>query len=298
MSDNNTQKACDLCGATSNTVLFEAFDRLYGCQGSFTYVRCDNCGLVFMNPQIPESRLSNYYPQDYTPHLSVKQPSVSEIELHHCVLEKLNSDSKLLDVGCGSGKFLHLIKTVTDCKVFGIDNSQNAVQAAKTNYDIDVFEGIIADAPFDSHTFDAVTAWWVLEHVPNPSQVLSKISELLKPDGDCVIAIPNIASFNAGVFKNKWYHLDCPRHLYLYSPETITKLLDKAGMRVYKIVFEKKAKGIVQSLRNCSKNTTPLKHRKKPKGLSTLRRLLFPFAVIIAMLGKSDTMVVYAKPKK
>jgi len=317
---------CDLCQSRENDKLFTTIDRLYGCEGDFTYVKCKNCGLVYMNPQLAEDELANFYPEDYSPHgvakklfhktgtsekerskrfklkdsfKKIKTQFLDDVKIIPSVFKKLNKDTKLLDVGCGSGKFLNEVKNETKTAVYGIDISELAVKTAKNNYDIDVFKGVIKEAPFSPESFDVITAWWYLEHVPNPTQVLCKMSELLNVDGDCIIGVPNIASFNGRLFKDKWYHLDCPRHLYLYSPETITKLLDKAGLSVYKIVFGKTARGFLHSLRYyLSKDNTPLKRRKKPKGLSLLKRLLYPLAITVSMLGRSDTMVVYSKRKR
>jgi 2-polyprenyl-3-methyl-5-hydroxy-6-metoxy-1,4-benzoquinol methylase len=316
---------CDFCGGSNTDFLFDARDRLYGCEGVFTYVKCRNCGLVYMNPQISPDEIGKFYPDDYAPHRSkvehlragrnsqivrlknapvvrnlrnIRKQFLDNVKIVSSVRRKLNKQSKILDVGCGSGKFLNQIRNETGCQVYGVDISESAVTAAAAEYGIDVFKGYITEAPFPPNFFDIITAWWSLEHVPNPSEVLQKMHNLLKYDGFCIIGVPNIDSFNGRIFKDKWYHLDCPRHLHIYSPDTITKLLNKTGFVVTRIVFGKTAWGLFHSLRYYFGNDNiPLKQRKRLKYSSLLKRLLLPWTVLLALLKQSDIIIVYARKK-
>ena len=122
------------------------------------------------------------------------------------------------------------------------------------------------------------------------------MADLLKYDGHCIVGIPNIASFNARVFGEKWFHLDCPRHLYLYSPRTISKLMNKAGLKITRIIYDKTAWGLFNSLRYClGDDSVPLSRRRKVRGGSTTKRCLLPLTIILAILRQSDIMVVYAR---
>ena len=317
---------CDLCESGDADFLFNAKDRLYGCEGLFTYVKCRSCGLVYMNPRISTNQVKKFYPDDYAPYRSeikrlpksrnsqiaklkntslvrtfrnVRKQFFSNVKMIPSVRRRLNRESKLLDVGCGSGKFLDRIRTNTGCQVYGVDISEAASRTAKDNFSLNIFNGPITEAPFPADSFDIITAWWYLEHVTNPSEVLRKLSSLLKHDGYCIIGVPNIDSFNARIFKDKWYHLDCPRHLYIYSPNTITKLLDKTGFVITKIVFDKTPWGLFHSLRYYfGDENIPLKHRKRLRGSSLLKKLLLPWTILLAFLKQSDTMVVYARRKQ
>lgn len=300
--------ACDLCGSSDADFLFEGKDRLYGCEGIFTYVQCKKCNLVYMNPQISPDDIGKFYPPDYDPHKqkSEKKPqnqSVLKAKLKKrpfavLICDKLTQQSRILDIGCGNADFLNKVRNVTKCQVYGIDISESASKAAKTNYEIDIFTGTILESPFPCNYFDVITAWWYLEHVPNPSEVLRKMSSLLKQDGYCIIGVPNIDSFNARIFKDKWYHLDCPRHLYIYSPDTITKLLDKTGFFVTNTIFDKTPWGLFPSLRyRFGNDDIPLKNRKRFRGSSLLKRFLSPWTILLAMLKKSDIIAVCSRKK-
>jgi 2-polyprenyl-3-methyl-5-hydroxy-6-metoxy-1,4-benzoquinol methylase len=253
-----------------------------------------------MNPQISSKDLMSFYPTNYSPHQyrpskETKKHRNKKISLPSSVYRKLNEHSRVLDVGCGSGSFLNKIKILTNCQVCGVDISQTARNSAKNNYGLDIFCGTITEAPFAGNSFDLITAWSYLEHVPNPSQVLQKLHDLLKPDGDCIISCPNFDSLNAAIFGNKWYHLDCPRHLYIYTPQTITELLKKSGFVVKKMIHEKLSKGLLGSLQYYfyGDNFNP-KYRNKIRRSSLIKTIASPLTRLAAIIKKADAIIVHA----
>jgi len=215
---------CNLCGSEESAPLFEGRDRLHGLKGRFTYVRCRQCSLIYMNPQIMPEELGRYYTSGYVPHRlkSDKKSNRSGLNLRRLphlqyLCSILTEQSRVLDVGCGNGTFLHQVKSLKGCQVEGVDISEAAARTAEENYELKIFVGPVSDAPFLNGYFDVITAWSFLEHVNDPSLVLAKVSDLLKEDGVFLVSTPNFESFNAKLFKDKWYHLDCPRHLYIYT---------------------------------------------------------------------------------
>ena len=296
---------CTLCGSSESEFLFNAKDRQHGISGSFTYVRCVNCGLVYMNPQISPQSVKAFYPDDYGPHKShldkagkPEKMSKSKLEksLPKPLLQKLNKDSCVLDVGCGSGKFLNEIKSNFGCKVHGLDISEHAAKTTKDNYGIDVFVGTVIAAPFPPNNFDVVTAWQYLEHIHNPLESLRMFHRLLKPGGLCVISTPNFDSFNAKIFKDKWFGLECPRHLCIYTPQTINKLLQQAGFSLMAISHDKSSKNLINSLQYYfyDNNYSP-QHRDKVKKTFMIKAVTSPLSRISALFKKSDNMIVIAK---
>lgn len=210
--------------------------------------------------------------------------------------KNLKGYSRLLDVGCGSGKFLYEMKIAAGCRVYGLDISEEAVKTARSAYGLEVFKGLITEAPFDLGSFDVITAWQYLEHINNPLDALRKFHYLLKPDGICVISTPNFDSFNAKIFRSKWFPLECPRHLCIYTPETVTLLLGKAGLSPVSIRFDGSSKNTLMSLQYYFyDNNYSLEHRDRVKKSSIIKALVSPLTHIFAMLGKSDNMIVFAK---
>ena len=214
--------ACNLCGSRNSTFLFNAKDRLHGMDGTYTYVQCKECGLVYMNPQVVPEDIKKLYPTDYAPYSAVEKRTDSKIGLKKRILKtpfitytlrklanvkivdsiysKLNEQSRILDVGCGKGAFLNSVKIDKGCQVHGVDISDSAVTQAKNSFGLDIFKGDITELPLPDAYFDIITAWWYLEHIYNPHISIQKISSLLKVDGYCIIGVPNFKSFNARIW--------------------------------------------------------------------------------------------------
>lgn len=292
---------CNLCGSNVAKHWCRGIDRLHGFDGQFSYVRCRNCGLVYMNPQICFEELGRYYPQDYAPHKAAGKPinpKTTKLPIREACLNRISSQSRVLDIGCGSGGFLAGLKSRTGCQVFGLDLSGNAVKTAAEKYDLDVFQGTIFEASYQPDSFDMITAWSYIEHVNDPRSVIQKMFTLLKPGGCLVLKTPNVASFNARFFKEKWYHLDCPCHLFLFSPETLTAMLEKAGFCVDKFDYEKGSKGIIASLQYYYyDNNCDVKNRNRLRKSKLTKAIVSPFAKFLWLIKESDTMTVYAKKR-
>ena len=314
-----SEVVCPLCGSDEVTGLFEAVDRLHGIGGRFCYVRCRQCGLVYMNPQVVPESVGLLYPESYAPHANkskTSRPALMSLRdgLHKIPLvgtelkrwtdarvmaplfRRLSAGCRLLDVGCGSGAFLDAVRAETGCEVHGVDVSTKAVETARTLYGVEVFEGPVTEAPFPDASFDAITAWWYLEHVANPQEALAAMSRLLKPGGTCVLGVPNFDSVFARRFKDKWYHLDCPRHLCIWSPATMRRLLEAHGLAVTRIFHDRSPWGLLGSLQywRYGDNANP-KYRNRIRQSALLWLLLLPLTMVVSLLRRSDIIVVYAR---
>jgi SAM-dependent methyltransferase len=105
---------------------------------------------------------------------------------------------------------------------------------------------------FPPDSLDAVFAWMVVEHLENPAAVLRKIAAALKPGGYFVFSVPNAGSWEFGVFRERWYGLDIPRHLWHFTPRTLRRLLDACGLSVQRVFHQKVLKNIGGSLEHVS----------------------------------------------
>lgn len=285
-------------------------DRLHGIPGTFRYVRCRGCGLGYMNPQVVPDDVPQLYPGDYAPHsvqtLLARQTPGSAIKrlkarvarwITNDPLDgslKLGPESRVLDVGCGAGEFLHRVHGATGAHVFGIDFSPNAQASATENFSIPVFVGTIEDY-FNEQPFDLITAWWLLEHVSDPRSFFASVGRLLKPGGRFLFSVPNFASLNARLFGDKWYHLDCPRHLFLYTPQSLRRLLGEAGFRVDTIRYDKTPWGLLGSLQYVwyETNLDP-QTANRLRGNARLWKPLLPLTIALGLLHISDTITVRA----
>jgi 2-polyprenyl-3-methyl-5-hydroxy-6-metoxy-1,4-benzoquinol methylase len=134
---------------------------------------------------------------------------------------------RLLDIGCGSGERMMKMRDL-GWTVSGIDFDPKAVMTAKS-LGFDVYCGSIPEVYFPSNSFDAIIMNHVIEHVPNPREVLSACERILKPGGKLALATPNSSSWGRRLFRRSWRGFEPPRHLYLFSPVSMKKALQGAG---------------------------------------------------------------------
>ena len=272
-----------------------------------------------MNPQVVPESIGLLYPESYAPHADKSKTSrsvfmalreglrkipllgtelrrLTDARVMAPLVRRLSADARLLDVGCGSGAFLDGVRADTGCHVQGVDVSHLAVETARRLYGVDVFEGPVTETPFSDATFDAITAWWYLEHVAKPNEAVAAMSRLLKEGGTCVIGVPSYDSVFARRFKDKWYHLDCPRHMCIWTPKTIRRLLSQHGLSVTRIYYDRSPWGLLGSLqyRFYGDNANP-KHRNRIRQSALLWLLLLPLTIVVSLLRRSDIIVVYAK---
>lgn len=231
---------CNLCHTDDTRVLFEGHDRLHHLPGVFTVVQCQQCGLVYLNPRPAKDEIQVYYPDNYEPHVffeRIRHNRLARLDYNYGLnkkrraLEKFVQPGRLLDIGCGNGSFLHYMRA-HNWRVCGVEISQAAGDYARQELGLEVHIGDLPDIALPPQSFDLITMWNVFEHLYDPTATLAEIKRILKPKGLLVIAVPNLASWDAQVFGAAWVGYDVPRHLYTFSPVTLDKLLHQAGFQV------------------------------------------------------------------
>jgi 2-polyprenyl-3-methyl-5-hydroxy-6-metoxy-1,4-benzoquinol methylase len=197
-------------------------------------------------PQPSLSTLGSYYEsEDYISHTDAKRNLFEKI--YHWVRSYMlskkiklveqhtKSDTKkLLDIGCGTGDFLAIAKK-RNWEISGVEPDVQArkIASEKTTIKIETNEYL---SQIPSESFDAITMWHVLEHVPNLSEQIQTLKRLLKPNGTIFIAVPNFKSHDARHYKEFWAAYDVPRHLWHFSQKSIKLLFAKENMKVVKIL--------------------------------------------------------------
>ena len=180
---------------------------------------------------------------------------------------------KLLDLGCGNGRFLALMRDA-GWDVRGVEPDPAAAKVAQEQFGIPVIVGPLEDARLPAESFDAITLSHVVEHVYDPIALLSECRRLLKPKGRAVIVTPNIRSLGHQKFGSSWRGLEPPRHLLIFSLTTLRVCCEKAGLHVQILRTSARAAGLVWQ------ESEMIKRRKESSGLdrglpSRLRRLFF-----------------------
>jgi len=244
-SDHGTAlKACPLCGSAR----FSAGHRLpdpLDPERAFTLMQCPVCSLLFTQPPPDPGQIKAYYSDaGYVSH-SETAPGIRNRFYYQVrrwtvagkrrLIRRLSgrSSGTLLDYGCGTGYFAAAMAG-SGWEVTGLEPDAGARAIAAGRHAFRIGEpGELFELP--TGFFDVITLWHVLEHIHALHETLSQLTERLKPDGHLLIALPNIASFDARFYREAWAAYDVPRHLYHFSPEAVRHLavrhgLDLAGM--------------------------------------------------------------------
>lgn len=218
-----------------HTVSGESFQLLYD-------VELD---MMVTSPQPSIEKLPDYYKsEDYISHTNTKRNLFEKI--YHFVRKisikkKLslinsfaNNTKTLLDIGCGTGDFLESAYQ-NNWTISGIEPNEKARIIANKKTENAVFK-IDELLKFKPQSFDVITLWHVLEHLPNLDEHISIFKSLLKTNGTLIIAVPNFNSYDAKHYKNYWAAYDVPRHLWHFSKTSISRLALKENMKVVKRV--------------------------------------------------------------
>lgn len=233
--------SCDLCGAEDTETLYAGAGWKQPVPAGIALVRCRQCGLMYLNPRPGPADIGAFYPSDY----GAYRPAIEDerfgpmrwmrrrkLLVRRKLVERYSgrTSGHILDVGCATGLFLHEMAQA-DWQVSGIEPMAPAVEYARARMKLDVFQGLLEQAPYPPQSFDVVTFWDVLEHTFSPSASLQRAARLLKPGGLLAVNIPNWDSFDRRLFGAFWAGLDPPRHLYVFTHATLTRLLEACGFR-------------------------------------------------------------------
>jgi 2-polyprenyl-3-methyl-5-hydroxy-6-metoxy-1,4-benzoquinol methylase len=233
--------ACPVCNARE-------FQRIMTCEDhtvsheTFHLDKCLACHLVITNPQPDEEKLSKYYlSETYVSHAKTARSFLDRIyriarfftiKWKYALLTSHTIEKKtIMDFGCGTGDFLAHCQRQHH-KVIGVEPSHIAreISADRTR------QPIHKDLSTVTEKVNIITAWHVIEHVPNLNQTFQQLQNHLAKNGTMFIAVPNHQSFDAEIYKEFWAGYDVPRHLWHFSKENMTRLLHNSGMELIKIV--------------------------------------------------------------
>jgi SAM-dependent methyltransferase len=217
---------CVLCGVTR-----EQF-RPYADVSGWRYVRCANCGLVFLNPQPTEEELGIFYNHSYNYDLRRYKDSIPQQRVWLDLLEQFKSPGNLLEVGCSYGYFLAAAQE-RGWSARGVELGKEAAEFARTELGLPVERGRILDLPrTTARTFDAIVAWHVLEHDPEPYAFLEAAYDLLRPGGILALRVPNLDSTVAKLSGARWQWLSPPEHVCMYTLDTLSQFLVQRGFEI------------------------------------------------------------------
>ncbi|HVG13890.1 MAG TPA: class I SAM-dependent methyltransferase [Chitinophagaceae bacterium] len=232
---------CPVCRKRNINPLLTVTDHSVS-KENFVIWQCADCTLRFTQDVPDEESIGVYYKSpDYISHSNTDKGFINKMyqKVKLFTLEqkaKLIRDKtgkhtgSLLDMGCGTGSFLHVMKG-KGWRVKGIEPDYDARKMAHDLYGVQVDEPSILPE-LSAGSFDAITLWHVLEHVHELNGYVAKLKEILKPDGRLFIAVPNYQSLDAAIYRLQWAAYDVPRHLYHFNPKAVEELMNRNGLQI------------------------------------------------------------------
>lgn len=213
----------------------------------YVYGKCNDCDILILQNILDvadevDYSASGYYQRTQTKWHFLVDTLVSVFIAYRIKLVRkltgniLLSGKRLLDIGCGKGKFLVSAKQ-RGAQVSGLEPTLRSFEFARSALGDDVQNKMMSKDCFPPDTFDIVTMWHVFEHIPDPLSMLDACATVLQPDGVLIIGVPNYNGLVAKIGKATWFNLDPPRHVIHYSPSSLTRLLEKSGFNVLEISY-------------------------------------------------------------
>lgn len=210
-------------------------------QETFELLYDKNLDMLITHPQPSLEKLPSYYESvNYISHTDGNKTLfekmyqfVKTIALKN-KLKLINSESqkgRILDIGAGVGDFLSVCKN-DGWGTVGIEPSEKAKTIA-INKGVSFVENL---SELENNSFDVITMWHVLEHVPDLENQIAELKRLLKANGTIIIAVPNFKSFDAKHYKEFWAAYDIPIHLWHFSKNAIQKLFYVQNLELQKVL--------------------------------------------------------------
>jgi len=262
--------ACPLCGASGRVRYGQLRDRTWGAPGTWSFRECDACGHLWLDPRPVPEEIGRLYESCYTHGVERASPLLGDGFWPRCrrgVLEAYGypgvaRDSterflgramrfvppvweeceeivhsvpgpprgRLLDIGCGDGYFLRLMRDL-GWTVQGLEPDPKAAAFARAS-GLDIVESPLERASLALDAFDVITMSHVIEHVLEPVTFLSVARRALSPGGILYVFTPNAESWGRAMFGPSWYPLEPPRHFHIFHPRNLVACAERARLQV------------------------------------------------------------------
>lgn len=245
-----------MCGGSGAPAVSGVRDPDRQLDGDWSFRHCDGCGVYWLDPApLPQEMWKAY--ATYHTHTQKRDSRLlrSLLSLAHRFIRlawlpsviasglKREADDlrfmmlgsekpgRLLDVGCGGGRFLRRMQK-RGWQVVGTDFDEQATRKVSDRYGIETHVGDLPQCGLPAASFDAITLSQAIEHLYDPKATLQECLRLLKPGGLLVMTTPNAASLGAQEFGASWRGWEAPRHLQLFTVESLAALTQQAGFDI------------------------------------------------------------------
>ena len=233
---------CNMCGGSEHRHLFRKF--------GYELLRCRHCDLVFVGNPPGAEEVAAFYSAEAAYHGELLDPAdpafgrITEVARQHLAMLRRGvprgQGLALLDIGCSSGLFLNEARGA-GFTVRGAELSPDTAAFARGHFGLDIHAGDWREAGYADASFDVVTLFDVIEHLPDPLAELRAIRRLLKPGGVLLQSTPNIdglfprLSYKTAKLLDYWPHPEPPHHLYQFSDRTLADMTERAGYEVTRV---------------------------------------------------------------
>jgi 2-polyprenyl-3-methyl-5-hydroxy-6-metoxy-1,4-benzoquinol methylase len=236
---------CALCGCEESEVCASGTDFEYDtATNSFHFVACGRCGHQYLNPRPSPEDLDVIYPSNYYSFTGTTNAFVArmqriwesgKVKLYQQLVG--GGEKRLLDVGCGDGRFLRLLRDFgpPDWQLVGLEFDSGAVTKCREQGFEAFAERVedFAEQPEQHGQYDAVIMLQLIEHVEDPALICERVRTLLRPGGVFIIETPNLAGLDYTLFKGRWWgHYHFPRHWNLFSSASLVRMLEERGFEI------------------------------------------------------------------
>lgn len=252
---------CRICGNGKKNEIYHVKERMINKGDTFNYFLCSNCGTL----QLEDFNIGNmgrWYQDNY--YSFKNETSLSDSFLGKRILYRLLfslmtsipmtdnfqqkcwesfapymylaglsvcTKSKILDVGCGTGRWLDFLSAIGFKNLYGIDRYCDDHLPGFTFQKTDLLN-------YDHKDFDVITFHHSFEHMDNPYEILECIKRLLKKNGVCIIRVPVCGGKVWREYKTDWFQIDAPRHYFLYSEDGMKEICKRMGFRIKRIIYD------------------------------------------------------------
>jgi len=306
---------CLLCSSTGKQLYKDMPDGLFGSKGRWTLSQCSNkqCELIWLNPCPTQNDIYKAYHKYFfhgtqdreeccTLHQwllqifhFIKLASFSRLPLKYMFLAKV-PPGRVLDIGCGNGRTLQLLKT-KGWQIIGQEVDPVSAAIAQKRLQCKIYTQKLPDIHFPDNSFDAVVMNHVIEHIHDPIDILKECRRILKPKGKLISVTPNAKSILHKIFQESWLGLDPPRHIHIFSVKNYKTLAEKAGFESIRY-WTTMANAI-----NCCWLSLEIKHKnpypvERPTLQNAIRAFfLKPFSALSLLLNKDsgDEIILIAE---
>ncbi|MBI5077297.1 class I SAM-dependent methyltransferase [Candidatus Falkowbacteria bacterium] len=291
---------CPVCNHEQVRLESNCQDFEYEYPGFFSLYQCPRCGLGELEPKLMTGELLRAYPKEYHGYNYARVKSKIFNTLQRLRLKKrlafykslIGDNARILDIGCGDGHYMDYFAKRTNWHFVGVEfNSEIANVGISEGRSI--YIGTFENADFPDDYFDLVIMDHLLEHVSSPVELLKKAKRKLKPGGYVIGELPNIASWDFILSKKYWGGLHAPRHLYDFTPASLSLTVQQAGFDNCQITYNLNTSHWALSAQNYFQSTKLFKSKLRYGRTKYYNLLLIVFIPInfIAKIFKKTGII-------